>query len=484
VIRGRVVASLLGYFLVGIAGIMCVPLAWGLATGDSGRLPLAGAIACSALAGAGLLLFRPRPAVAPSRREALLVVVLAWLVLSVFGGLPFYFSPYFPTFTDAYFEASSGLTTTGASVLSDVEVLPQSLNFWRCFSHWIGGLGIVVLGVAILPLVGHGGLDLYRAEFSGARSERLTPRIAETAWALWRIYIALSVAQFIALRLAGLSVFDSLCHTFATLGTGGFSTRSASVAAFENPAAEYIIILFMALAGMSFVQHYRLWMERQPRRFFQDVEIRAYLLILLATSAVIALELVFRLSYGVEHALRASAFQVVSIMTTTGFASDDFERWLPLAQVVLLVLMYVGGCTGSTAGGIKVARALLLGRVVDREFKRMVEPRGVFAVRLGGSVVPEPAVQSLLNLVYLALLVNGVSVLALAAVDVDIVTAFTAVAACMFNIGPGLGLVGPTENYGHLPQLAKWVLSFCMIAGRLEFYTLLVIFTPAFWRRW
>jgi trk system potassium uptake protein TrkH len=202
------------------------------------------------------------------------------------------------------------------------------------------------------------------------------------------------------------------------------------------------------------------------------------------SAAVIAVTLMFRLSYGVEHAIRASLFQVVSIVTTTGFASDDFERWLPLAQVILITLMYIGGCTGSTAGGVKIARAILLGRVVGREFKRMVEPRGVFAVRLGGSVMSEPTVQSLLNLVYLALLINALSVLALAAVDVDIVTGFTAVAACMWNIGPGLGLVGPTENYGHLPQFAKWVLSFCMIAGRLEFYTLLVIFTPAFWRRW
>jgi trk system potassium uptake protein TrkH len=484
VIRGRVVASLLGYFLLGLAVVLLVPLAWGLAVADAGRLPVAAGVACAGLAGGALLLFRPRNALTASRREALMTVVLAWVVLSAFGGLPFYFSPWFPTFADAFFEAASGLSTTGASVLPDVEVLPQSLNLWRCFSHWIGGLGIVVLGVAILPLVGHGGMELYRAEFSGARSERLNPRIAETAWSLWRIYIALSVVELIALMAAGLTLFDALCHTFATLGTGGFSTRSASVAAFHSPVVEYIVALFMFLAGMSFVQHYRLWMERQPRRFFADVEIRAYVLIVLMSAAVIAVTLMFRLSYGVEHAIRASLFQVVSIVTTTGFASDDFERWLPLAQVILITLMYIGGCTGSTAGGVKIARAILLGRVVGREFKRMVEPRGVFAVRLGGSVMSEPTVQSLLNLVYLALLINALSVLALAAVDVDIVTGFTAVAACMWNIGPGLGLVGPTENYGHLPQFAKWVLSFCMIAGRLEFYTLLVIFTPAFWRRW
>ncbi len=482
-IRGRVVGWLLGTFLLGLAAALLVPLAWGVAVADAGRRPLLLAVVCSAAVGGMLFVLRPKGPVSVTRREALLVVVLAWVVLSAFGGLPFYFSPHFASFSDAYFESVSGLTTTGATVLEDVEVLPQSLNFWRTFSHWIGGMGIVLLGVAILPLVGHGGMELYRAEFSGARSEKLRPRIAETALALWRIYVLLSVAEFAALLLVGLGVFDALCHTFATLGTGGFSTRTASIAAFQNPAVEYVVILFMALAGMSFVQQYRLWVEGRPARFFADIEIRAYLAIILVSAGTIALLLIVRSSYAIEPALRAALFQVVSIVTTTGFTSDDFEQWRPLAQVMLLTLMYIGGCTGSTAGGIKVGRTVLLGRVVDREFKRMVEPRGVFAVRLGGSVVPELAIQSLLNLVYLALLVDFLAVFVLAALDVDIVTAFSAVAACMFNIGPGLGLVGPTEHYGHLPALAKWVLSFCMIAGRLEFYTMLVILMPAFWRR-
>ncbi len=239
----------------------------------------------------------------------------------------------------------------------------------------------------------------------------------------------------------------------------------------------------MILAGASFIQHYRLWVERRPVAFFRDVEIRAYLLLLagatLATAAVLVREGVYPLG----HALRAALFQVTSILTTTGFASEDFEAWPPFAQVLLLSLMYVGGCTGSTAGGLKVSRFVLLARVVDREFSRMVERRGVFAVRLGGQVIAEPVIQSLLNLVYLALLVNVVSTLLLAAMHVDLVTAFTAVASAMFNIGPALGAVGPTEHYGHLPAAAKWVLSGCMIAGRLEFYTLLVLLTPRFWRR-
>jgi len=274
-----------------------------------------------------------------------------------------------------------------------------------------------------------------------------------------------------------------MCHTFSTLGTGGFSTRTASVGAFHSPAVEYVVIVFMLLAGLSFVQHYRLWIEHRAAPVLRDIELRAYFVLVALGVVAIAPYLVSHSGYSLEHAFRAALFQVSSIMTTTGFATEDFELWHPLPQTLLIAFMFIGGCTGSTAGGLKVSRLMLLGRVVDREFKRMVEPRGVFAVRLGGQVIAEPAVQSLLNLVYLSLVVFFVSMLSLAAMGVDILTAFAAVVATMFNIGPGLGNVGPAENYGHLPGFGKWVLSLGMIAGRLEFYTLLVILTPAFWRK-
>jgi trk system potassium uptake protein TrkH len=344
-------------------------------------------------------------------------------------------------------------------------------------------MGIVLLGVAILPLVGHGGMHLYRAEFSGAKSERLRPRIAETALSLWKVYFALSLAEFVALQLAGMNGFEALCHTFSTLGTGGFSSRTASVAGFQSPLIEYIIIAFMWLSGLSFIQHYRLWVERRPRRFVNDVEIRFYLVLTVVSTLIISGVLWWNGAASVESAFRDALFQVVSISTTTGFVTADFELWHPLPQLMLLALMFVGGCTGSTAGGLKVSRIVLLARVVDREFKRMVERRGIFAVRLGGQVIPETTVQSLLNLVYLAFLVNFVSCLLLAAVGIDVLTSITAVASAMFNVGPGLGSVGPMDNFGHLPALAKWVLAGDMIAGRLEFYTVLVILTPAFWRK-
>lgn len=481
-IRWVAVGHVFGQFLVAFGASMLLPLAWGLATGTGGG-EFALCAALTVVPGLALALLLQRPARDFNQREGLLLVVVTWLAVAAFGGLPFYLSPHYRSYTDAFFEAASGFTTTGATVLSDVEVLPEPLQLWRCFSHWLGGMGIVLLGIAILPLVGHGGMQLYRAEFSGAKSEKLKPRIAETAVSLWRIYLALSLAELVALRVAGLNGFEALCHTFSTLGTGGFSTRTASVGAFHSPAVEYVVIVFMLLAGMSFVQHYRLWIERRPKPVLRDVEVRGYFVIVGFGVLAITPYLLYHSRYSLEHAFRAALFQVSSILTTTGFSTEDFELWHPLPQTLLIAFMFIGGCTGSTAGGLKVSRLMLLGRVVNREFKRMVEPRGVFAVRLGGQVIAEPAVQSLLNLVYLSIVVFFVSMLSLAAMGVDILTAFASVVATMFNIGPGLGGVGPADNYGHLPAFGKWVLSLCMIAGRLEFYTLLVILTPAFWRK-
>jgi trk system potassium uptake protein TrkH len=482
-IRYSAVGFVLGQLLLALAATMLFPLAWGLAAGGEGVRPLSLGLLAAAACGAGLRAVLPRPERDLGQREALLAVVLAWFAVSLFGALPFLWSPHFSGLTDAFFESASGFTTTGATVLADVEVLPASLQVWRCFTHWLGGMGIVLLGLAILPLVGHGGMALYRAEFSGAKSEKLRPRIAEAAASLWKLYVAFTVAEYLALRVAGLDVLDAACHAFSTLGTGGFSTRNASLGGFASPAVEWIVVLFMLLAGMSFVQHYRLLVERRPLAFLRDFEVRAYLVLFLGATGLVALTLFLHQGHAPGHAVRAAAFQVASIQTTTGLATENFEHWFPLAQVILLGLMFVGGCTGSTAGGVKIARVVLLARVVGREFRRMVERHGVFAVRLGGRVTPEETIQSLLSLIYLSLLVLAVSALILAATGVEIVTSFTAVIACMFNIGPGLGTVGPAENYGHLPALAKWVLAVCMIAGRLEFYTLLVILTPGFWRK-
>ncbi len=287
-IHWRAIAYVLGQFLAIFAGTMTVPLAYGLAAGDDQARPVLYAFLITAAAGGALLVVMPRPARELTQREGLLLVVSTWALLSAFGSLPFIFAPQFPTLTDAVFESVSGFTTTGATVLADVEILPPTIQFWRCFSHWLGGLGIVLLGVAVLPLVGHGGMHLYRAEFSGATSEKLKPRITETAFALWKIYFALSAVLYALLRWAGMNNFEALCHTFSTLGTGGFSTRTASVAGFESPLIEYILTVFMLLAGVSFIQQYRFWVERRPASVVRDPEIQGYLALSAAATLTIA----------------------------------------------------------------------------------------------------------------------------------------------------------------------------------------------------
>jgi trk system potassium uptake protein TrkH len=480
-IRITVLLHILGLFLLVLAGIMLIPLIYGFRIGVGSR-PFLLSIIITGIFGAILYIGARRPIKHLSQREGILLVVVIWIASSLFGCLPFYLSPHFQGFTDAFFEAMSGFTTTGATVLSDVEVLEPPLQLWRCSTHWFGGMGIVLLGIAILPLVGVGGMPLYRAEFSGAKSEKLKPRITETALALWKIYFSLTILEYLALRLAGMSEFDAVCHTFSTMGTGGFSTRTASIAAFNSPLVEAIIIVFMLLAGMNFVMHYRLWVERQPRSFFSDIEIRFYLTLVASASVFIFITLVLYHTYHPVTALRDSVFQVCSIMTTTGFVTADFEVWHSFPQLILLALMFIGGCTGSTAGGMKSSRILMLLKVVGREFKRMVERKGIFIIRLGSTSFPEHTIQSLLNLVCLALVVNSAACLLLALTGVDALTSIAAVVASMFNIGPGFGGVGPVEHYGHLPYLAKWILSVCMLAGRLEFYAVFVILTPSFWR--
>ncbi len=480
-IRTKALFQILGLFLLVLAGIMLIPLLYGFYIG-SGTRPFLIAMIITGIIGAAFYIGSRRPIKNLSQREGILLVVVIWIASSLFGCLPFYLSPHFHSFTDAFFEAMSGFTTTGATVLPDVEVLEPPLQLWRCSTHWFGGMGIVLLGIAILPLVGVGGMPLYRAEFSGAKSEKLKPRITETALALWKIYFSLTILEYLALRLAGMSEFDAVCHTFSTMGTGGFSTRTASIAAFDSPVVETIIIVFMLLAGMNFVMHYRLWVERQPRSFFSDIEIRFYLVLVASASALIFITLVLYHTYAPGTALRESVFQVCSIMTTTGFVTANFELWHSFPQLILLALMFIGGCTGSTAGGMKSSRILMLLKVVGREFKRMVERKGIFSIRLGSTVFSEHTIQSLLNLVCLALVVNSVASLLLAFTGVDALTSVAAVVASMFNIGPGLGSVGPVEHYGYLPYFAKWILSVCMLAGRLEFYAVFVILTPAFWR--
>jgi len=482
-VRVGAVGYILGQFLAMMSASMAVPLAFTVGRGGDSPSPMLIGLLATLAAGLLLLRLNRKPETELSTREGLVTVVAVWVSVAFFGCLPFYFSPHFDGFTDAFFESTSGFTTTGATILADVEVLPRSLQFWRHFAHWLGGMGIVMLGIAILPLVGIGGKTLYNSQFAGAPSETLKPRVLETAYALWRVYLAITIAEFLALRWAGMNSFDAICHTFSTLGTGGFSTRTASIAHYDSLVVESVLVAFMVVSSLNFATQYTVWSERRPGSLFRDTEVRFHLAVLGLASAGVAISLIGKAGFSPGMALRQAVFQVTSIGTTTGFATADYETWPPFTQLTLLALMYLGGNTGSTAGGFKSFRVVLLLAVVRRAAALFAERRRVMAVRVGGTVIPESALSSLLNLVLLALMFNFFASLLLAASGVDIVTSISAVPACMFSVGPALGTAGPAENYGHLPVFAKWVLSSTMLVGRVEFYTALVLVTPAFWRR-
>ena len=483
IIRWPKLLETFGYFSLGITVTMILPLLAAFFYWDDGILPLLTSVIISGSIGCSLVLIFRSSAIELRHRESILMVILTWVGAITLGSFPFYFSAFFPDFTDSFFESASGFTTTGATILKEIETVPNSLLFWRAMTQWLGGMGIILLGIAILPLIGTGGMDLYRAEFSGSLAEKLKPRITETASSLWKIYFSLTLGCFLLLVAAGMGPFEAICHAFSTMATGGFSTRNSSIESFGNPLIESIIILFMFLAAINFALQYRLFVERRVLVFLRDRELRFYItLIVLATIGIlVSLTFVERTDLG--EAFRVALFQVVAMLTGTGFSSADFAQWTPFAQLVLLALMFCGGCTGSTAGGLKIARIDMLIQVIRREFRLMVEKRGVFSVYIGSTAVSKSTIQSLLNLVYLAFLVNFGACLLLTFLGTDVFTAISAVVSSMFNIGPGLGAVGPTHNYAKFPSLVKWTLSLCMIAGRLEFYVFLVILSRSFWQK-
>lgn len=416
-----------------------------------------------------------------NHREGMAVTALGWLAAGVFGALPFVLSGHFGGFTDSVFESVSGFTTTGASILTDIEAVPKGLIFWRALTHWLGGMGIIVLSLAILPYLGVGGMQLYKAEVPGPTPDKLKPRIRDTAVALWKVYVLLTAVLAAIFMLGGMDLYESLCHTFATVATGGFSTRNASLAAY-GPFVQYAATLFMLLAGMNFALHYRL-LKGSPGAMWRDPEWRGFCWIYLAGTAV-ATVCVFDANYqSVEESFRHASFQAASILTTTGFVTADYEAWPYLAQGVLLLCMFVGGSAGSTGGGIKVMRLQVVAGAVGKELKRLVHPRAVYQVKLGGRVVPEDVLSGIWGFCALWLALYFLGVLVIAASGVDLLTSFGAGLACMGNVGPGVGSVGPIENYAHLPDLAKWTLVVLMILGRLELFTIIILFVPEFWRK-
>ncbi len=417
-----------------------------------------------------------------SQKDGFLFVTLSWTAVSIIGALPYFISGAIPSFTDSVFETMSGFTTTGASILSEIESLPDSILFWRSLTHWLGGMGIVVLTVAVLPLLGIGGLQLIKAEAPGPTVDKITPRITETAKILWLIYTGLTILQTMLLMFGGMSLFDSLTHTFGTLATGGFSTKNSSVGSFNSAYIDYVITIFMLLAGINFNLHFR-FMSGKYRGILRDSELKAYLAIFAGSTILITIDLIINNSRTIADALRYAGFQAASIMTTTGYATADFERWPALSQTILFVLMFIGGCSGSTGGGIKVIRIITLLKQGLNEMKFLLHPRGIFTLRINGHPVKKNIVYAISGFFFLYILMLLITTIVAASSGSDLVTSFTSALATLGNIGPGLGMVGPTENFGFYPLYVKWFFCFAMLVGRLELYTVLIIFTMTFWRR-
>ncbi|MEM1231100.1 MAG: TrkH family potassium uptake protein [Pseudomonadota bacterium] len=413
--------------------------------------------------------------------DGFLITVLFYLGLGLSGALPLYFyEDLRSSFTNAAFESLSGLTTTGATVYTGLDGLPRSILFYRQLLQWLGGMGIIVLAVAILPMLGIGGMQLYCAESPGPTKDKITPRITETAKALWYIYLGLTLSCALAYWATGMTPFDAICHSFSTVAIGGFSTHDASLGYFDSPAIESVAILFMIISGVNFGLHFAVVSRRNPLIYLRDPEFKMYVFALGTVSAIIVWVL---FSYSATaDPLRDGLFQVVSVATTTGFTTKDFSSWPSVAPVLLMFAAFAGGCAGSTAGGIKMIRVLLIYLQGMREVRRLIHPSGVFPIKLGRQLVPDRVVEAVWSFfsVYVILFLTMVTALMLIT-EVDFTTAFSAVGACLNNLGPGLGEVA--LNYASLPDPAKWVLIFAMLMGRLEIFTLLVVFTPEFWRR-
>ena len=471
-------------FLIAMASLMMVPPALvGLYYGD-GTVPLF-AVSAALLLVIGLAIFLP----VRGRRDELrirdgfIIVVACWLALALVGALPFGLlkAPQI-SWVDAFFESMSGLTTTGATVLTDINSLPRGILYYRQQLQWLGGMGIIVLAVAILPMLRIGGMQLYRAETPGPlKDTKLTPRITETAKALWLIYLGITTVCALAYWLGGMTAFDAVGHAFSTVAIGGFSTHDASLAYFDSATIEAIATVFMVIAGMNFALHFTAWRRASAQPYFQDPELKVYAALLAGFALVATVALYLNGTYAtLGQSFRYAGFHVVSAMTTTGFTTTEFHLWTGFVPILLILIAFIGGCAGSTAGGMKVIRIILLYRQSTREILRLVHPHAVMPIKIGGQKTSPTVMDAVWGFFFLFITSFAVFTVLLNATGIDSVTAFSAAAACITNLGPGLAEVGP--NYSELHDTAKLILSVAMLMGRLEIYTLLVLLTPAFWR--
>jgi len=481
--RWRYVLNIVGILILFFGLTMIFPLFVGLYYRDQSVVPLLESMGITIISGFLLyVFFRSTKVEFISQREGMAIVAVGWTAVGLFGALPFYLGGEIRTFVDAFFESVSGFTTTGSSILTHIEALSKGLLFWRSFIQWLGGMGIIVLSVAILPFLGVGGMQLYKAEVPSPIPDKLKPRIRDTAMVLWKVYALISIAQTILLMIGGMNLFNALCHTFTTMPTGGFSTKTASIAHFNSVYFDIVISFFMLLAGINFSLHYQM-LKGKPLAFWRDSECRFFLGTVLLLIIVVSSNIYGAVYENIWQALRFGAFQVVSIVTTTGYATADFEQWPAMSQLILLLCMFLGASAGSTGGGMKCLRVMLYLKYCYKELFSLIHPHAVKQIKIGGKTVSDDVMRSILAFMGLYIGLFAFSSVLLAAMGVDFTTSFAAVAATIGNIGPGFGLVGPTDNFAQIPYLGKWVLIWCMLLGRLEIYTVIILLVPEFWRK-
>jgi trk system potassium uptake protein TrkH len=480
----KLVFRIISILVLMLCGVLLAPIIVALVYGEYHLLPsfLIPLGAAAIVAGLYLLLVKTE-ASSLSTRAGFFLVSMAWLVASLLGALPFVISGAIPRFVDAFFETMSGFTTTGASILTDIEALPRSMLFWRSLTHWLGGMGIIVLTVAIFPILGIGGLQLIKAEAPGPTVDKITPKVTETAKILWMTYFVLTGLEVLLLMLGGMDLYDALTHTFGTLATGGFSPKAASVGHYDSAFIDIVITIFMVLAGINFALYYKLFVGR-VESVFRDSEVRAYLGIFVIVAAVLAVVLRTNGVYDTfGESLRYGSFQAASILTTTGYATADFAVWPAAAQVLLFLLMFIGGSSGSTGGGIKVVRIITLLKQAVNEMNYLLHPRGIFSIKLSGTQVKKNVVYAISGFVILYMFLILLTAVIVGLSGYDLLTSVSTALVTLGNIGPGFAMVGPTQNYAFFPDHVKWILSFVMMMGRLEVFTVLILFTPRFWRR-
>lgn len=481
-IKKKLILNILGFLLIIEAGFMLLSFLVSLFYHEGDQLSLLLASAITGITGATAWLLTYRYKEKLGKRDGYVIVSMVWIVFSFFGTLPYILTGAIPGLTDAFFESMSGFTTTGSSILNDIESLTHGVLFWRSVTQWMGGMGIIVLSLAILPVLGIGGMQLYAAEVPGPTPDKLRPRVHETAKRLWGIYILFTGAEAVLLVFGGMKPFDAICHAFTTMATGGYSTKQASIAYWSSPYIQYVVIFFMILAGTNFsLSYYAL--HRQFRKVTHNEEFRWYIGFILFFSAIITLFLILIHGKSFEPAFRTGLFQVVSVMTTTGYVTADYLSWEPFLIVILFVLMFFGGSAGSTGGSVKIMRITLLLKNSYYELKRLIHPNAVIPVRYNGHNVAPGILTNILAFSVFYILIFGFGTILISVTEPSLDSALSAVATTLGNIGPGLGSVGPMDNFYHISGFGKWFLSFLMMLGRLELFTVLILFSSSFWKK-